>query len=66
MGERPTVREYYAMYYAGSLPEPCLGCSPLYRAGHERLIEHIREENWGEAYNLGTELYEMCGRRLLQ
>lgn len=66
MGKRPTVREYYARYYADGLPKPCPGCNPLYRAGHEKLIRDVSEENWGEAYELGKELYEMCGRGYLQ
>jgi len=66
MGERPSVREYYATYYAEYLPVPCPGCSPLYRAGHEKLIRDMHEENWGEAYDLGIELYEMWGRGLLR
>ena len=66
MGERTSIREYYAMYHAEYLPVPCSGCSPLYRAGYEKLIGDIQKENWGEAYDLSIELYEMLGRGLLQ
>lgn len=65
MEKRPTVREYYAQYYADSISPPCSECSPLYRAGHQALMKHINEENWGEAYELGEQLYEMSGRGLL-
>jgi hypothetical protein len=63
---KPTTREYYAQYYAEYLHPPCPECSPLYRAGHEKLMRCIKDENWGEAYALGEQLYEMCGRGLLQ